>query len=48
LKEARKQSGVSWNEKRCMIIAEPTIWDNIITVRSICFTQVLILVCCSK
>lgn len=31
LKEARKQSGVSWNEKRCMIIAEPTIWDNIIT-----------------
>jgi hypothetical protein len=48
LKEARKQSGVSWNEKRCMIIAEPTIWDNIITVRSICFTQVLISVCCSK
>jgi hypothetical protein len=38
LKEARKQSGVSWNEKRCMIIVEPTIWDNIITVRSICFT----------
>jgi predicted PolB exonuclease-like 3'-5' exonuclease len=33
LKEARKQSGVSWNEKRCMIIAEPAIWD-IIDVRS--------------
>jgi hypothetical protein len=33
LKEARMQSGASWNEKRCMIEAEPPLWDNIITVR---------------
>jgi hypothetical protein len=32
LKEARKQSGASWDEKRCMINAEPSIWDNIIDV----------------
>uniref|UniRef100_A0ACD5T9J1 Uncharacterized protein n=1 Tax=Avena sativa TaxID=4498 RepID=A0ACD5T9J1_AVESA len=30
LKEARMQSGASWNEKRCMIEAEPHLWDNII------------------
>ncbi|XP_040383078.1 uncharacterized protein LOC102710734 [Oryza brachyantha] len=30
LKEARKQSGVSWNNQRCMIEAEPAIWNNII------------------
>lgn len=30
LKDARKQSGVSWDEKRCMIQADPPIWDNII------------------
>jgi hypothetical protein len=29
LKVARKQSGVSWNEKRCMIVADPPIWENI-------------------
>jgi hypothetical protein len=33
LKEARMQSGASWNEKRCMIEAEPPLWDNIIAVR---------------
>jgi hypothetical protein len=27
------QSGASWNEKRCMIEAEPPLWDNIIAVR---------------
>jgi hypothetical protein len=32
LKEARKQSGVSWNEKRFMIVANPPIWENIIKV----------------
>ncbi|KAK1692866.1 hypothetical protein QYE76_009563 [Lolium multiflorum] len=31
LKEARMQSGASWNEKRCMIEAEPHLWNNIIT-----------------
>jgi predicted GNAT family N-acyltransferase len=36
LKEARKQSGASWDEKRCMIIAEPPIWDNIIDVSFSC------------
>ncbi|KAK3146751.1 hypothetical protein QOZ80_3BG0271390 [Eleusine coracana subsp. coracana] len=30
LKEARKQSGVHWDEKLCMIMVEPAIWDNII------------------
>ncbi|TVU06883.1 hypothetical protein EJB05_46919, partial [Eragrostis curvula] len=30
LKEARKQSGVHWDEKLCMIVAEPAIWANII------------------
>jgi hypothetical protein len=32
LKEARKQSGVGWNEVMGMIIAEPPIWANIIIV----------------
>ncbi|TVU21934.1 hypothetical protein EJB05_31605, partial [Eragrostis curvula] len=30
LKEARIQSGVHWDEKLCMITAEPAIWANII------------------
>lgn len=29
LKDARKQSGVSWDAKRCMIVADPPIWNNI-------------------
>ena len=33
LKEARQQSGVSWNEKRCRIEAEEAIWNNLIIVR---------------
>jgi hypothetical protein len=43
LKEARMQSGASWNEKRCMIEAEPHLWNNIITVRSyfVCFASEL-------
>lgn len=32
LKNARQQSGVHWDEKLCMIVAEPAIWDNIIVV----------------
>jgi hypothetical protein len=32
LKEAHKQCGVHWDDKLCMIIAEPPIWDNIIAV----------------
>jgi hypothetical protein len=32
LKEARKQCGVSRNEKRCMIVSDPPIWENIIKV----------------
>ncbi|KAJ1256348.1 hypothetical protein BS78_K044100, partial [Paspalum vaginatum] len=31
LKEIRKQSGVSWNERLCRIEAEEPLWDNIIT-----------------
>lgn len=41
LKEARKQSGASWDEKRCMIIAEPPVWDNIITVRCMIYHLLL-------
>ena len=33
LKEAKKQSGCSWNEKRCMIEGEPSLWENLIVVR---------------
>jgi hypothetical protein len=36
LKEARKQSGASCVEKRCMMIAESPIWDNIIDVSFSC------------
>jgi hypothetical protein len=36
LKETRKQSGASWDEKRCMIIPEPPIWGNIIYVSFSC------------
>jgi hypothetical protein len=32
LRKARKQSGVHWDDKLCMIIANPPIWDNIIVV----------------
>ncbi|XP_040376051.1 uncharacterized protein LOC102709427 [Oryza brachyantha] len=30
LKEARKQSGASWDHKRCMILADDAVWQNII------------------
>ncbi|KAJ1259423.1 hypothetical protein BS78_10G154100 [Paspalum vaginatum] len=30
LNEARKQSGASWNNERCMIVAEPAVWANIV------------------
>ncbi|XP_044949972.1 uncharacterized protein LOC123399644 isoform X1 [Hordeum vulgare subsp. vulgare] len=29
LKEARKQSGVGWDDKRCMIEADTDLWDNL-------------------
>jgi hypothetical protein len=29
LRDARKQSGVGWDEERCMIQAEPHLWDNL-------------------
>jgi hypothetical protein len=29
LREARKQNGIGWNEERCMIQAEPHLWDNL-------------------
>uniref|UniRef100_A0A0E0N662 fructokinase n=1 Tax=Oryza rufipogon TaxID=4529 RepID=A0A0E0N662_ORYRU len=32
LKEARKQSGASWDNQRCMIVADDAVWANIITV----------------
>jgi len=33
LKEARQQSGASWNEKRSMIEGDDFLWNNIIKVR---------------
>uniref|UniRef100_A0A0A8YGK1 Myb/SANT-like domain-containing protein n=1 Tax=Arundo donax TaxID=35708 RepID=A0A0A8YGK1_ARUDO len=34
LKESMMQSGVHWNGETCMIEADTTIWDNIITLNS--------------
>lgn len=34
IKEARHQSGVSWNEKRWRIEAEEELWDNLMIVSS--------------
>lgn len=30
LKEARMQSGISWDDSRKMVVAEPALWDNIL------------------
>ena len=30
LKEARKQSGVGWDDAKCMLLAEPHLWSNLI------------------
>jgi len=48
LKEARKQSGASWDEKLSMIVADEPTWDNIITVISLkkSFTSKLCYCCC--
>jgi len=32
IKEIRQQSGVSWDDQRCMILADPPLWRNIIIV----------------
>ena len=32
LKEARRQSGSSWNEKRYMVERPPAMWNNLIVV----------------
>jgi hypothetical protein len=46
LKDARKQSRVSLDEKRCMIQADPPIWDNIIKVSLLpCFCKLEIFLC---
>jgi hypothetical protein len=29
LKEARKQSGSTWNERRCMVEGSSSMWDNL-------------------
>ncbi|EEC73415.1 hypothetical protein OsI_07679 [Oryza sativa Indica Group] len=31
LKEAKKQSGASWDNQQCMIVADDAVWANIIT-----------------
>lgn len=33
LKEARKQSGVSWDHKLCRIEGDEVVWKNVIIVR---------------
>lgn len=33
IKEIRKQSGVSWDDQQCKILADPPLWKNIIIVR---------------
>ena len=35
LKEARKQSGVGWDNKRCMIEAHTDLWDNLMIASSL-------------
>ena len=32
IKEIRQQSGVSWDDQLCMILADPPLWRNIIIV----------------
>jgi len=32
LKEARRQNGSSWNEKRYMVEGPPAMWNNLIVV----------------
>jgi hypothetical protein len=29
LKEARRQSSSTWNEKRCMVEGSSSMWDNL-------------------
>jgi len=33
LKEARQQSGASWDDKLCRIVADQPVWDKILSVR---------------
>ena len=47
LKEAKRQSGCTWNEEHCMIEAGSALWDNLIIVRCFlnlcyCFDSVVI------
>jgi hypothetical protein len=35
LRDARKQSGVGWNQEKCMIEADSNLWDNLEIVSSI-------------
>jgi hypothetical protein len=41
LKEARMQSGAGWDEKRCKIVADQALWDNLEIVSQ--FFSILIL-----
>lgn len=36
LKEARMQSGISWDDSRKMVVAEPALWENILIVSYFC------------
>ena len=37
LKEARQQSGASWDDKLCRIVADQPVWDKILSVRFFVF-----------
>ena len=39
LRDARKQSGVGWSEERCMIVADPHLWENLKIVSCFIWTN---------
>ena len=54
IKEIRKQSGVSRDDRQCKILADPPLWKNIIIVRmsllfpTCCMGRSTLLVACSN
>lgn len=46
IKEIRKQSSVSWDDRQCKILADPPLWKDIIIVRmSLLFPKSFITFC---
>lgn len=46
IKEIRKQSGVSWDDRQCRILADPPLWKNIIIVRMSLLFPKSFITCC--